>query len=100
MDTMWIRDSSLSYQQTYAGIDLAIPELQDLHYDIIDITVPKLINCTRLYQDIAKRDPDAETYIIRYPLGEIKSVINQALDQRRLMAEKIPKQHKKELGIS
>lgn len=100
MDTIWLNENSLSYQQTYAGQELPIPELQDLHYDITGITIPKLTNCTKLYQDIAMRDPDAETYITRYTQGDIKKVIDKALDEGRLPIDRVPIHLRKSLGIS
>ena len=55
INTDLLTENSLEYKQTYAGQDIAIPDLQDTHYDIIGITIEKLVNCTKVYQRIGSR---------------------------------------------
>ena len=52
IDTEILLKNRLEYEQTYAGQDIAIPDLQNTHYDIINVTIEKLINCTNVYQKI------------------------------------------------
>lgn len=97
IDTKILSENSLEYKQTYAGQDIAIPDLQDTHYDIIDITIEKLINCTKVYQAVVEMDPDAETYIVRYAAGDIKELLKKSLDDKRVDESKAPKKIKQQL---
>lgn len=84
IDTDLLAENALEYKQTYAGQDIAIPDLQDAHYDIIGITVEKLANCTKVYQRIVESDPNKEKYIIRYIAGEIKDLLKRAIQEHRV----------------
>lgn len=99
INTDIVSKNSLEYKQTYAGQDIAIPELQDTHYDIVDISIEKLINCTKIFQTIVKMDPNCETYIIRYTAGEIKDLLKKAISDDRVDETKMPKRIKEQLGI-
>jgi hypothetical protein len=90
--------NALEYKQTYAGQDIAIPDLQNTHYDILDITVEKLANCTRVYQTIANMDPDRETYIIRYAAGQIKDLLKRAIKDERIDESKATPKIKEQLN--
>lgn len=89
--------NSLEYKQTYAGQDIAIPDLQDTHYDIIDVTIEKLVNCTKVYQTVAEMDPNGETYLIRYAAGEIKDLLKKAIEDERVDESKAPKKIREQL---
>lgn len=89
--------NSLEYKQTYAGQDIAIPDLQDTHYDIIDVSIEKLINCTKVYQTIVEMDPEGETYIVRYAAGEIKDLLKKTLADERVDESKASKKIKEQL---
>lgn len=91
INTNILSENSLEYKQTYAGQDIAIPDLQNTHYDIMDITIEKLVNCTRVYQTIVEMDPDGETYIIRYAAGDIKDLLRKSLEDKRVDETKVPK---------
>lgn len=97
INTDLLTENSLEYKQTYAGQDIAIPDLQDTHYDIIGITIEKLVNCTKVYQRIVESDPNGETYIIRYAAGEIKDLLKCAIEEHRVDESKAPKKIKEQL---
>ncbi len=98
IDTQLLSDNALEFQQTYAGQDIAIPDLQDTHYDILNITVEKLVDCMKVYQSIVKTDPDGEKYIIRYAAGEIKDLLKKALLNHSIDETKASEKLKKELS--
>lgn len=98
IDTQLLSDNALEYRQTYAGQDIAIPDLQNTHYDIYNITVSKLVNCINVYQAIVKKDPDGEKYIIRYAAGEIKDLLKNALLENRIDITRVSKKLKEELN--
>lgn len=79
LDVELIERYDLSYESTYAGVDIPVPDLQDTHCDIIGITMDKLRNCACLYGDIWKNEPDEGKYIIRYTIGDIKKLIKDAI---------------------
>ena len=89
-----LSENSLNYKQTYAGQDIAIPDLQNTHYDIIDVSIEKLINCTKVYQTVVKMDPEGKIYIVRYAAGEIKDLLKKALDNNRVDESKASKKIK------
>lgn len=84
IDTSLLEKYSLEYEQTYAGREIAVADLQHTHHDIVDITISKLINCTNLYMDIIKNETDEEKYIVRFTAGEIKEILRQAIIQDRI----------------
>lgn len=80
-----ILDSNeLQYTPTYAGMKIAIPDLQDKHYDIQGISLKKLKNCCKVYKDVIQMNDGEEIYIVRYAEGEIKDLIREALIQQRV----------------
>ena len=84
IDTSLLEKHSLKYEQTYAGREIAVADLQNKHHDIVDITIGKLINCTNLYMDIIKNETDEEKYIVRYTVGDIKEILKRAIIQKRI----------------
>lgn len=97
IDTDILSSNGLEYKQTYAGQDIAIPDLQNTHYDIINISVGKLLNCTQVYHAIVNMDPDGERYIMRFTAGEIKDLLKEALLEKRVDVSRIPKKIKAEI---
>lgn len=84
LDTELIKKYNLSYDYTYSGTDIPIPDLQDLHCDILGITMDKLTNCACLYRDILIEEPDEGMYILRYTAGEIKNLLKEAIKNNRV----------------
>ena len=85
IDTELLDRNGLEYKQTYAGVDIPIADLQDTHYDIINISLKKLTNCTEVYRTILlNEDGDTEKYIIRFTEAEIKEKLRIAIAQNRV----------------
>ena len=97
INTDILTENALEYKQTYAGLDIAIPDLQNTHYDIVDITIEKLINCTKVYQKIVELDTNGEKYIVRYAAGEIKDMLKCAIMENCIDESKAPKKIKEQL---
>ena len=98
IDTDLLSKYQLEYKQTYAGEDIAVPDLQNTHYDILNISVEKLAVCTKIYQDIVCEDPDYEKYIVRLAAGEVKDILKEAFIKNRIDESKIPPNLEKELS--
>ena len=90
INTDLLLSNSLEYKQTYAGREIAVPDLQNTHYDIINVTLEKLINCTKVYQSIVEQDPNREKYFIRYAAGEIKDLLKKAIEDQRVDMSQMP----------
>ena len=97
INTDYLDENNLKYNQSYAGQDIAVPDLQDTHYDIINITIPNLIKCTCVYRKVFEADNDKEMYIVRYVEGDIKELLKKANSENRIDLEKLNKGIKKEL---
>lgn len=97
INTDILEENLLEYKQTYAGQDIAIPDLQDTHYDIVNITIEKLITCTRVYKSIVESDPNGGTYIVRYAAGQIKDLLKSAINEERVDESKASKKIKEQL---
>lgn len=92
IDTELLDKNGLEYKQTYAGIDIPIEDLQDTHYDIVNISLKKLANCVNVYKTILlKEDVDEEKYIIRFTESEIKEKLKEAIMQNRVDKNKASK---------
>lgn len=98
IDTDLLSKHQLEFKQTYAGTQIAVPDLQDTHYDILNISVEKLAVCTEVYQTIVCEDPDCEKYIIRLAAGEVKDILREAFRNKRIDESKIPSNLKEELS--
>lgn len=89
IDTDLLDKNELQYEQTYAGMNLPIPDLQDKHYDIIGISLKKLINCANVYKTILAKEPeDEERYIVRFTEPAIKEMLQKAIFQGRVNKSK------------
>ena len=97
INTDILQKNNLEFKQTYAGQDIAIPDLQDSHYDILDITIGKLINCTKVYQTVAEMDPNGEKLILRYAAGQVMDLLVEAEHNQRLDEKKVSKKIKDQL---
>ena len=87
IDTMFLDQQHFVYAQTYAGQDIAVPDLQDTHYDISEITISRLVDCAKLYQCVYRLDDCQEKYIVRCAEGEIKDILKQAYNAQRIKME-------------
>lgn len=100
IDTKLLDDNGLEYKQTYAGEEIAVPDLQDTHYDILGITIHKLLNCASVFREVYKLDNDQELYIVRYVEGDIKQLLNKAYSNNRIEMSRLNKGIKKGLDIA
>lgn len=96
IETDILQDNNLKYKPSYAGQDIAVLDLQDTHYDIIEITLEKLVNCTKVYKTIVDKDPNRTKYIIRYEAGKIKDLLKKAMEKGRIDESKITTKRIKE----
>lgn len=100
IDTDFLERHHLQYMQTYAGQDIAIPDLQNTHYDIIGITMKKLIDCINVYKDVYVKDNGEGQFYFRYVAGQMKDLLKTAYEAERMDSSKLSKNIKKELGIA
>lgn len=91
IDTRLIEENNLKYVQSYAGREIAIPDLQDSHYDIVDITIPKLIDCTCVYRKVIEQDNDEGNFIVRYAEGDIRDLLKKAINDGRIEIDLLTK---------
>ena len=84
INTDYLDEENLEYKQTYAGIEIAVADLQNTHFDVVDITIPKLINCTCVYRKVFDEDKEEGNYIVRYAEHEIKDLLSKANQEGRL----------------
>lgn len=77
----------LKYENTYAGQDIAVPDLQDSHYDIVEVTLKKLYDCSFVYRIIQSDDNDDGKFIVRYAEREIKDLLKKAYSENRIDLE-------------
>ncbi len=85
IDTKYLEQEGLIFEKTYAGQDIAIPDLQDTHYDIKNITITKLINCANVYKRVFQDNQQEEKYIVRYVQGEIYDLLKRS--EKRIKEE-------------
>lgn len=97
INTDFLDKQELQYDQTYAGKEIAVPDLQDNHFDIIDITLNKLVNCACVYREVFQLDGEQGKYIVRYVEGDIKELLKRAYSESRLDLGKLNKSIKEEL---
>lgn len=97
IDTELLTKNALECKPTYAGQDIAVPDLQNTHYDIINISIEKLVNCTQVYQSIVKTDPEGEKYILRYAAGQIKDLLKKAVKENRVDESRASRKLKEEI---
>ena len=95
LNTEVLKKYQLEYKRTYAGLDIAVPDLQDTHYDIYNITIPKLINCVSVYKDTFLSDNKQEIFIIRKIEQELINILKEAHENNRIVFEKLNKGVKK-----
>lgn len=97
IDTKILQENDLQYQKTYAGREIAIPDLQDTHYDIVDLSLGKLANCANVYKIVYDNDDAQGKYIRRFLEGEIKDMIKTAYNDGRICLEQADNSMKTEL---
>ena len=85
IDTALLDQNGLKYKQTDAGIKIPITDLQNTHYDILDVSVKKLINCAKVYKTIYLQENDEEErFIKRFTEVEIKEMLKKAISENRV----------------
>lgn len=97
LDTNLVEKNGLSFSYTYAGVDIPVPDLQDLHCDIQGITMQKLFDCALLYREIIISEPDEGKYIVRYSAGEVKKLLKNAISSNRVDRTKATKKIAEEI---
>ena len=100
INTKLLDTNGLLYNRTYAGQDIAVPDLQDTHFDIIDITISKLINCSKVFKQIYIDDNDEGKLIVRYAIGELKDLLIKANENKCIKLELLNPKMKKVLNAS
>ena len=100
IDTALLDRYNLRYAQTYAGQKIAVPDLQNTHYDIMDITMKSIIDCIKVYKDIYINDNGEGKWYFRYSEGDIKRIIKSAIDSDRIDLCKLNSRIKKDIGIA
>lgn len=99
IDTKLLEHYDLEYKQTYAGQQIAVPDLQDTHYDIVNITMKSIIKCINVYKEIYVSDKGNEKLFFRYSEGEIKDILKKALELDRIDVSKLNSKIKSDIGI-
>lgn len=84
IDTNFLDELGLEYKHTDPGMDLPIPELSKLHYDIVNISLKKITLCAELYKRIYIKNGDTEEYVFRLSKGEVKDRIISVLKEGRI----------------
>lgn len=98
INTDYLDHQRIEYKKTYAGRDIAVPDLQDTHYDICNITNSKLLNCLYVYQRIWEEDKDFNKYIIRKAQGAIQDIISSAKQEKRIDITKLSKEIREQMS--
>lgn len=96
IDTEILRANNLEFKQTDAGMEIAVPDLQNTHYDILDITLAKLKDCVLVYKEVVDQDEQGR-FIVRYAAGQIKELMKTAIDEDRVSVNKAEGEIKREL---
>ena len=99
IDTELLDHYKLKYVQSYAGQEIAVPDLQDTHYDIVNITMKSIIDCIKVYQDIYIKDNGEGKWYFRYSEGDMKKILKRAIDADRVDLKKLNSKIKKDIGI-
>jgi len=85
IDTALLDNNGLEYKQTYAGREIPIPDLQDTHFDIIEISLKKLENCSKVYKTIfLQEDSEVEKFIVRFTESQIMDLLKDAIENNRV----------------
>lgn len=83
IDTEILNNHDLEYKQTYAGREIAVPDLQNTHYDIVNLSMEKLKNCVLAYKDVVDKDISGN-FVVRYAEGQIKDLMKKACENKRV----------------
>lgn len=100
VNTDYLDEQDLQYIQSDPGPDMAVEDLRNRHYDVINITIPKLLNCTKVYRKIYKEDDNQERFIIRFVDGEIRDLLKKANRENRIDLSKLSRNIRKEVFAS
>ena len=99
IDTTLIEENHLEYIQSDAGKEIAVPDLQNTHYNIVNVTISKLINCACIYRKVFEQDDDNGIYIVRYAQGDIKDLLEKAVTNGRIRIELLTKDIRKTMNL-
>jgi hypothetical protein len=99
IDTALLEHYNLEYKQTYAGQEIAVPDLQNSHYDIVNITMKSIIKCINVYKDTYIKDNGDGKLYFRYSEGEIKDILKKAIAVERIDTSKLNSKIKDDIGI-
>ena len=97
INTDILKEKDVKYSQTYAGMDIGVPDLQDTHYDLEEITLKKIISCCHIYKELAN-EKNADTYIIRYTKKDVLKLFDDAIAKKRVEIENTRENVKTEIA--
>ncbi len=90
LDTEILNTIGLKYEQTYPGMEIPYEEMQDFHYDIVNVNIENLSKCLEAYKKTMERDNNMSIYLIDYAEGKIKDLVKTAIRQKKFNVEKVP----------
>ncbi|MCI9372225.1 MAG: hypothetical protein HFI52_02325 [Lachnospiraceae bacterium] len=90
LDAEILKAIGLKYENTYPGMEIPYEEMQEFHYDIVDVTIENLAKCLEAYKKTLQLDDNKSTFIVDYAEGKIKDLIKTALKQEKFNIEKVP----------
>lgn len=90
LDTEILNAIGLKYEQTYPGMAIPYEEMQDFHYDIVDVNIENLSKCLEAYKKTMERDNNKSIYLVDYSEGKIKDLVKTAIQQKKFNVENVP----------
>ena len=86
IDEEYLKERSLKYEQTFAGKEIPIKELQNTHFDLQELSLAKIIDCINVYQMIGTNDSN-NIFVFRKTESEVKKLFKNAIDEGRVQIE-------------
>lgn len=90
LDIEILKAIGLRYEKTDPGMAIPYEEMQEFHYDIVDINIENLAKCLEAYKKTMEIDDNKSIYIVDYAEGKIKDLVKAALIQEKFNVEKVP----------
>lgn len=90
LDTAILDAIGLKYEQTFPGMEIPYEEMQDFHYDIVDVNIENLSKCLEAYKKTMELDDNKSIYIVDYAEGKIKDLVKTAIEQKKINMDKVP----------
>ena len=90
LDTEILRAIGLKYEQTHPGMEIPYEEMQNFHYDIVDVNIENLAKCLEAYKKTMEIDANKSIYIVDYAEGKIKDLVKAAIRNGKFNLEKVP----------